>query len=331
MFSRILVENDCFERPIVQTLRERFSNIEFKSIDKIENYFGRVKKPYLEKRNELQLFIGKKRGELVKEAPPAYGLSGEPHYYYVHSYNCIYECEYCYLQGHFDSPDLVWFINHEEIIEEMKGVLSRYQERVWFHAGEFSDSLALSHLTNELSEFHQFFREYPRAQWELRTKSVNIKEILKLGPLPNLYVSFSLSPEEESRAIDLKTPGLKARLEAMKKLAVEKFQLGIHFDPIVYSDDFLTKYQKLIQQICDHQMNEQIAYISLGVVRFTKDVYHQVQKNYPNSIIHSSEFIKGSDNKIRYPRPMRLWMLQKVKSLCIEAGIDEEKIYLCME
>ena len=48
----------------------------------------------------------RKARQLVKETPAAYGLSGEPHYYFIHSYNCLYECDYCYLQGYFHSPDL---------------------------------------------------------------------------------------------------------------------------------------------------------------------------------------------------------------------------------
>jgi spore photoproduct lyase len=43
------------------------------------------------------------------------------------------------------------------------------------------------------------------------------------------------------------------------------------------------------------------------------------------------EFIKSFDNKIRYNKPMRMWMMQKIKSLLLEKGIESSKIYLCME
>jgi len=332
MFNRVFVEEECFDSPQVHQLREKFSSIEFKKIDRIDHYFGRVKKPYLQKRDGLNLYIGQKRGELIKLAPPAYGLSGEPHFYYVHAYNCIYECEYCYLQGHFDSPDLVWFINHEEVIQAMSDKLQDFsQEKVWFHAGEFSDSLALSHLTNELPLYHDFFKHHPQALWELRTKSVNIKEILKLSPLPNMYISFSLSPQKESQEIDLLTPRTSHRLKAMQELVAKGFHIAVHLDPIIHSDDFVEKYQVLISQMKEHFPLEKVAYLSLGVVRFTKDVYHQVQKNYPESRMHAQEFIKGLDGKVRYPRPMRLWMLQKIKQLCLDQGMIEKQIYLCME
>ena len=76
---------------------------------------------------------------------------------------------------------------------------------------------------------------------------------------------------------------------------------------------------------------EDIEYISFGVVRFTKEVYHQVKKNYPDSKIHHQEFIKSFDGKVRYMKPQRLWMLQTIKDLCLNKGLKEEQLYLCME
>jgi spore photoproduct lyase len=41
--------------------------------------------------------------------------------------------------------------------------------------------------------------------------------------------------------------------------------------------------------------------------------------------------IKSFDGKVRYHRPMRMWMMNTVKDLAIKHGIKEERIYLCME
>ena len=74
-----------------------------------------------------------------------------------------------------------------------------------------------------------------------------------------------------------------------------------------------------------------IEYISLGVVRFTKDVYKQVKLNYPKSEYFYSELISSHDNKVKYPRPMRMWLLSKIKELCLNLGASEKSVYLCME
>ncbi len=330
MFEKVLVEKDILNSPHTQHILNKLKHNDPILINKVDEIWGKVKKPYLQKRENLNLFIGKKRGTLVKQAPDAYGLNGDPHFYFIHSYNCIYECQYCYLQGYFNTPDLVLYVNHDEIIKEIETTLDQHPN-AWFHAGEFSDSLALNHITNEWSQYWDFFKARPEAKLELRTKSVNIKNILSLEPLKNVLLTFSLSPDEPSKEFDLKTPSTKARIKAIKKLSDSNFQLGIHFDPIIYSEDIEKIYSNLVDQLLENTNLDQINYFSLGVVRYTKDVYRQVESNYPDSKLHAHPYIKSFDNKIRYSKPMRNWLLSTVKNILLSKGVCESKVYLCME
>ncbi len=71
--------------------------------------------------------------------------------------------------------------------------------------------------------------------------------------------------------------------------------------------------------------------MSLGVVRFSKSVFHHVKTNYPDSPLLAEDFIKGSDGKVRYKRPMRYRILNNLKNICIDFGAQNDKVYLCME
>ncbi len=329
--EKIFIEDSIKNSLISNQLPLKFPKATVQIIENYADIWGRVKKPYLQKRDSLNLFIARKQGQLVKEAPNAYGISGEPHYYFIHAYNCIYECDYCYLQGYFNTPDLVLFVNHEEIISEMQKIAEQSDENMWFHAGEFSDSLALTHLTGELDYYHKFTKKNPHCYIELRTKSANIKELLKLEPLPNFITSFSLSPKNKIKSHDLKTPSLAARLKAIKSLYEAGHPIGIHFDPVIHSESFESEYEELISELSSVIPLSKVEYISIGVVRFTKDVYSQVKKNYPQTTYFHSELTKGEDGKIRYPRPMRMWILGKIKDLCLKAGASKKSTYLCME
>lgn len=333
LFQKIFIEQQVAGRPQTHHILENLPGISVQYIDKIEDIFERAKKPYLQKRTSLNLFIGRKEGQLVKLAPDAYGLEGDPHYYFIHAYNCIYECEYCYLQGYFQSPDIVIFVNHDEIADEIKKHVSQHSnaETVWFHAGEFSDSLALSQITGELPFYWELFQQLPSAKLELRTKSVNVKPVLALQPLDNIIISYSLSPADAVKNLDRKTPSLTARLSAMEKLAAAGFKIGLHFDPIVYSEDFTTQYTALLSGVLQAVPESQIEYISLGVVRFSRQSFAEFSRNYPESELLAAEFVKSFDDKIRYIRPQRLYMLKSIRSLCENAGISAHKIYLCME
>ena len=44
----------------------------------------------VQKRNNLNLFLAKKRGTLVKEAPDAYGTKGQKHFYFISSIDSTY-------------------------------------------------------------------------------------------------------------------------------------------------------------------------------------------------------------------------------------------------
>jgi len=342
MFHKIYIEKHLADRPRTLQMLARLEKIskhaEIIYIDHYETSFNHIKKPYLKKREELNLYVAEKKGQLVKVAPDAYGLSGEAHYYFVHAYNCIYECDYCYLQGYFHRPDIVIFINQEEILAAMDEIIKEHanhpltqDKKVWFHAGEFSDSLALTHITGELEELFQFFSKRPNALLELRTKSINTKELIKLPPLPNIFISFSLSPEEQVKEHDLKTPKLNHRLKAIRALDELGFQIGIHFDPIIYTHRVIEDYEQLILSLNETISLSRIHYLSLGVVRFTDKVFSAMKKNYPTSKILDGSMVKSFDQKVRYPKPVRLWMMNKIKSLLVDHGLSKEKIYLCME
>lgn len=331
MWNEVYVEKNILHHPRVEKILALLKKTPI-ILDQFDNIWGQSKKPYLHKRDTLNLFLAEKKGQLLKETPDAYGKKGDPHFYFIHAYNCIYECEYCYLQGYFKTPDIVLFVNHEEILSEMEKTLENYpNQNVWFHAGEFSDSLALNHLTGELNLYHEFCAKNPRAIIELRTKSVNTKELLTLPPLQNFIVSFSLSPADMAKDVDLKTPSLKARLKTMESLKQKGHPLAAHFDPIIYSDHFKADYESLLLEMNTLGLTQDLKYLSLGVVRFTKEVYREVERNYPNSVIHSAPIIKSFDGKVRYHKPMRMWMMNSIKELAITSNIAADRIYLCME
>lgn len=329
----LYVEKSADLYPLTAQIRRRLDPQRVEIIDDFQDLFSRRKIPYLEKRAKRNILLAVKRGALVRKAPAAYGYkTDEPHYYHIHAYNCVYECEYCYLQGYFSSPDLVFFVNHDEILREMAQVLAGHPgKNTWFHAGEFSDSLALSHITGELPLYWEFFRQNGNAFLELRTKSMNITQLRALAPLENVIVSFSLSADEQAREYDREAPGVVQRLNAMTRLKDLGFKLAVHFDPIIYSADFDEQFARIVQTVNEQIPLDYFEYFSLGVVRFAKDVFKEARRNYPDSALFARQFIQGEDQKMRYVRPFRLGLLEKAREILKKHGCPDEKIYFCME
>ena len=334
MFQKIFIEKGLAAHPRTKAITKFFPRALQISVGKYTDIFGQVKKPYLQKRSNLNLFIAQKKGKTVKLAPPAYGLNTAqtPHYYFTQAFNCIYECEYCYLQGYFSSPDIVLFINFEDMAYEMETILKQHpKKKVWFHSGEFTDSLALSHLTGEVEFFHQLFKKNSRAYGEFRTKSANIRSLLKLKALENLITTFSMSPQIQIQKYDHKTASLSQRLKAIEALHEKGFPLGLHFDPIIPYETYLEDYKALFKTITERVPLNKFHYISLGVVRYSQKTFLDVKRNYPGSSLLGFEMIKSEDKKIKIIKPLRKKILQSLRKEILKQGVHSEKVYLCME
>jgi spore photoproduct lyase len=334
----IFVEKHILSQTRTQEVLQKFTHtykISSERIIPIDDYFqsfSKSRRPYLDKQTSLRLFLAHKKSPYLKATPHAYGQDSLPRYYYIHAYNCVFECHYCFLQGHFKSPDLVCFLNHEDIFSEMDQLLEKhYPQKVWFHGGEFSDSLALSHLTNELPLYFQFFSSRPLASLELRTKSSQIQSLLQCKPLPNVVTSFSLSPRWQTQTYDEKASSLKARLKAMNTLQSKNFPLAIHLDPLVWHPQFEEHIQRFLEECLQSISLSSLEYISIGSLRFPKDVYQKVKTNYPQSSLFHHEFIFGKEEKYRYSRPLRLHMANYVRQQLLQYQVPHERIYLCME
>lgn len=331
MIRTIFVEEEFRNHPRTIRILEKFPHAGVHYLNSYDDVFGRVYKPVSHKQGGLQLFLARKKGKLVREAPPAYGISGVPHYYFIHAYNCIYECEYCFLQGYFSSPDLVLFLNDEEIQNEMQEVLDSHSGEVWFHAGEFSDSLAMAHVLDDWSLYWPFFKKNPRARLEFRTKSANTRGLAKLEALPNVTLSYSLAPEQQAKRFDRKASPLTARLRAMQKMEQRGFRLGIHFDPVIYEENFIENYAGLIDEVLSFTSPEKIEYISIGVVRFSEKQFRQLEKIHPDSWLLRSDYVHSNDGKYKYARPLRMHILHSLESMLHSKGFSARQVYICME
>ena len=163
---------------------------------------------------------------------------------------------------------------------------------------------------------------------ELRTKSDNIDTLLKEDPVSNIITSYSLSPRKN---IDYKAPDIDKRINAIDKLHAKGFPIGIHLDPIIPFNNYLELYYDLIQSLAKVIPLNKVQYFSLGIARFPEKIFHQVKNNYPNSILFKEELLKDKNGIVRSPKPIRFPVMENIKKMLLDHGVNEPKIYLCME
>ena len=73
-----------------------------------------------------------------------------------------------------------------------------------------------------------------------------------------------------------------------------------------------------------------LAWISLGTLRFTREMKGFMEQRFPESKIVYGELLLGEDKKLRYPKFMRI-PIYKHMIKQIESHDKQTPVYLCME
>jgi spore photoproduct lyase len=100
---------------------------------------------------------------------------------------------------------------------------------------------------------------------------------------------------------------------------------------LLYHEDWEITYPDLIRQLFEVVDPKNVAWISIGSLRFPPEMKDKVLEKFPKSKIMFAELIRGMDGKMRYPKPLRLDMYRTVYNALRQYGGDNLFVYFCME
>lgn len=320
MVSTIYVEEAVREHPRVRRIRDRFRKARVVFCDQYSEIFNPRAQNFRLQKLDPALILARKNDGLVMHAPGNYNIGIGESYYFSHMLNCVYDCRYCFLQGMFRSAHYLHFVNYEDfaraITEKLTGVDGR--NPTWFFSGYDCDSLAYEPVTGFAGYFLPFFARHPDAYLELRTKSTQIRALLRRTPLSNVVVAFSFTPAEISRRLERGVPALEPRLEAIRRLQCAGWQVGLRFDPLIYVDDFKPMYEGLIEKVFSSIDADSVHSVSLGSFRMPKDYFKTIARLYPEEPLYAMPTELGEDRMVSYPTGMKTEMLEYVAALLLK-------------
>jgi spore photoproduct lyase len=240
---------------------------------------------------------------------------------------CPFDCTYCVLQALVKHP----YIRVNDNIDQLISSVNRLHKKGYYRigTGELSDSLALDYLLNITSLIIPKLNKLDNILFEFKTKSNCINNLLNLNP-KNIIVSWSLNPVEIITKEEHKTASLDERLTAAKKCSEAGYKIALHFDPLIYCNDFEKKYKVLIKKVIDELDETNVLYISLSTLRFLPEIVDMIRMKFVNNNLLSSSFIHSLDGKLRYFKPLRKYMLNFVYNTFREYW-KKVFIYFCME
>ena len=284
-------------------------------------------------KNEIEksktLFISTFPGNFIKDCPctPGYVSCGYKNINFA--YNCPLNCSYCILQEYLTYPVLTLFVNIDKLEQEIKEY-KKHNKHIRIGTGELTDSLIWEKLYPFSIWFIELFQKFEDIIFEFKTKTDFIGNFPELKDNQNIIVSFSLNPEQLKRE-ELFSATPQKRIKAMKTLVERGYAIGIHFDPLIEHSGWKENYKFLIKRIFQAIPPQKIAWISLGSLRFTKNLRWEIKRNHKNSTLLKGELVEGFDKKYRYPFLLREKLYSEVIKLLKTFGSEDLPLYFCME
>ncbi len=333
--ERIIVDQAVMDEPFTQNLLGKFSNLPCEIVEnyawhKNENNPDPVKNPLTEGKKTLHLKYFP--GNSIKSCPGITTGAVCCNYFTLDLVeNCPLECSYCILQAFLNKPVITVHANLAEILDQVRQRIASQPQRLFrVGTGEHSDSLALDPVLEINQHIIPFFGKLENAILELKTKSNSVDHLLNLPHNGKTIIAWSLNPVNIIEQEEHKTASLHERLEAACKASKAGYKVAFHFDPMIYYADWENGYTQLVHQLLEAIPVHNIAWISLGTLRYIPKLKALVEERFPKSTIFLGEFIQGEDGKMRYLKKIRQRMFQTVRQE-IHALAPQVTTYLCME
>ncbi len=114
MIDTIYIEKEIKKHPRTLEILSKFRNVRTIAIDRYGEVFNRKNQNFRIQKKNPCLILAKKHKGFVLPAPEGFGIGSSKNYYFSHMLNCIYDCNYCFLQGMFNSAHYVIFVNYED-------------------------------------------------------------------------------------------------------------------------------------------------------------------------------------------------------------------------
>ena len=323
----VYVETSVADSELAARAREMFPQARFLETDGKTQ----VGSPHFSHRLDT-LLIHREKYDFLKPCPCSCSAACCGYNLINLGFGCRFECEYCFLQQYQNLHAILLPANLDEFLSKIDGASFRKGpfDRPRIGSGEFTDSLVFDDSARSSKYILPLLRKRPHLQFEFKPRSVNIGGLLEAGGCENVVVSWSVNSSRITDGAEHFTPGLSRRLAAACETAKAGYRLGFHFDPVVIYDGWREDYARTVQEMADTLPHEQVAWISVGTLRFSRELKKAIENRFPQNTILDGEFLLDFDGKMRYCDAQRTEVYGFLLPL-LRRTFPRAHVYLCME
>lgn len=330
--NEIHVEESCMDLPYTQEILKRAKLPVTVIGDRMEPQGIDGDYPANLRSGKRHLLLAKNRGHFLKPCPATKEYRCCDYQVLNIGMGCPMDCVYCILQAYLNQPWLTFYVNSNDLLREMDSAFKADPGNFFrIGTGEFTDSMALDRITCLSPQLVEYMSEQQQAVLELKTKSAVVGHLRDLEHKGRTIVAWSLNSTQIMQREEIRTATLEERLAAAAQCARWGYRLAFHFDPIIDHPGWEEGYRETITRLYEVVPAEQIAWISLGALRYLPALKGIGTERFPQSRIFYQEFIEGLDHKKRYFRTRRVALYRPIYSLLKEHAAPQTCIYFCME
>jgi spore photoproduct lyase len=252
---------------------------------------------------------------------------------------CPAHCQYCYLAGSLTGPPVTRaYANLDDVLAGIgthagrgtitSGTAERGHEGTTFELSCYTDPLGIEHVTGSLSAAiaRVGSGEYGEdVSLRFTTKFADVDPLLDLPHGRRTRMRVSVNAEEVARRFDGGTAPVAARTEALRRVALAGYRVGLTIAPVMPVPDWQESYGALLDHVSAALRDVPDLDLTVEIIthRFTPGSKDVLLDWYPNTRLEMDEDLRSEKRtkfggvKYVYPREvmreMRSWFADAVE------------------
>lgn len=326
LFSHIYVENSVKDITSTHRILKQHPDSKVIIINHYKDIFNPRRQDWSTQKSSPNLILASKTAPFLYKVDEGtiQTFNYQSMYYASSVINCIYDCDYCYLQGAYPSANILAFQN----LHEFDLAISKQSQLDKIDAIALSydsDMLALENKLHHLEQWIPIILKYPDIDFEIRTKSSTHSILESIPYAQNLILAWSLSPDEIIHKHELLTPKLEQRLNAILKMVSKGWKIRLCFDPVLFVPDFEETYRFFFNTVFSKIPEDSISSVYMDTFRMNTQYLKKMQTTGKISPVHYFPYITVNGLK-QYPLDIN----QRIQQFClseIKKHIPDDKLF----
>ncbi len=296
-FSKIYVE-DGIDESIVKQISQKLPKARIINVPHYKSVFNRSRQNISRQQSGKSLILARATGTLVYKGSDYCNAFGFDKFYYCSTVmGCLYNCEYCYLQGIYPCANIVAFVNTEDFFRELEEKIA--DEPALVCCSYDSDITGLDGILGTVKLWLDFARRHPSITLEIRTKCAALKPF-EGEPVDNVIIAYTLSPDSACREYETRTPPASMRLKSALRLAEKGWRVRLCVEPVLAPIVADAEYISLADDIINACQLTKFEDIIVGEFRMNKACFAKIAEQRAESKLFHNPYSEETGTYVSY-------------------------------